>query len=188
MDLRKSRGLNQKLFLIEILDSTSEYQKKFKIMGSTGNVYNVTIENNCRCDCPDFLKRAKRCKHIYFVLIKLMKIEDEMDKDIYFDDELLSMFKNIPLITSNLIVSSGIKKIYDQLNTNCKNVTKMKQVDDLCPICLEDLNNGEELDFCKYSCGKPIHKICYSMWTLKKNNTCVFCYADWNSNYLNVNS
>ena len=55
----------------------------------------------------------------------------------------------------------------------------MKDTADLCPICLDDLENGTELDYCKYSCGKPIHTICFKMWAKKKSKTCVFCRENW---------
>ena len=60
----------------------------------------------------------------------------------------------------------------------------------MCPICLDDLNNGEELDNCKYSCGKAIHIECYKLWSNKKEKKCIFCKTDWEkkskSDYINL--
>ena len=183
-DIRKIRGTTQNLFLIESLKANEQYERKYIVMGSTGNIYNVVIKNIPECSCPDYSTRHKRCKHIYFILLRVMKIEDE-DQEEYTNNELLEMFKNIPHVTNNLLVDGKTKQKYDTLKNNNKldpksqDVTK-KGTDDLCPICLDDLENGDDLDHCKFSCGKSIHKVCYSMWTKKKAANCIFCGANWN--------
>jgi len=153
-------------------------------MGSTGNIYNVIIKNAPECSCPDYTTRHKRCKHIYFILIRVMKVDDE-DQDEYSNVEIMQMFQNIPNVTHNLIVDGKTKQKYDALKNNNKlDQTKSTDVvkkgtDDLCPICLDDLENGDDLDHCKFSCGKSIHKVCYEMWTKKKAANCIFCNANW---------
>ena len=88
MSTRKNRGLTQKLFIIE---SKSDYD--YVIMGSTGNVYDVTISNIPTCTCPDFTTRGNRCKHIYFIMMKIMKvINDEQEE--YSDDDIAQMVLN----------------------------------------------------------------------------------------------
>jgi len=64
--------------------------------------------------------------------------------------------------------------------------------DDICPICLDKINNGKELDYCKYSCGLTLHKKCFEMWEKRNKGICVFCRANWypdkkKKNYLYVN-
>lgn len=183
---RKQRGSTQTLFLIEILDSDDMYQKSYSVMGSTGNVYTVTIQDIPTCTCPDYTTRGNRCKHIYFILIRVMKCTD-VDQTTYTNDDILNMFTNIPKITQNLTLDTKKKAIYDKfkkenkLAGTDKSEVNKKDTDDLCPICLDDLENGEELEFCKYSCGKPVHKVCYSMWTKKQPLNCVFCKASWNN-------
>lgn len=180
MDTRKMRGQTQKLFLIETIESGSETNKIYKIMGSTGNIYTITIGNNPACSCPDFTSRFKRCKHIYFALIKLMKVNDP-NKITYSDNELLEMFKNIPQITNELHVSKNIKDKYLQLTDN-KDVIKEiepKCVDDMCPVCLEDVTS-EPYIYCKYYCGRCIHATCYEMWSKVNSGKCIFCTKPFN--------
>ena len=64
-----------------------------------------------------------------------------------------------------------------------KEVKQKFEKDDVCPICLDPLENGKELDYCKYSCGQTIHKKCFSMWEKSKGGICVFCRGKWYSNY-----
>lgn len=184
---RKERGVTQNLFLIEM-----KSEKEYIVMGSTGNIYTVIIKDIPSCSCPDFVTRNKRCKHIYFVLIRVMKTIKE-DQSIYSDNELMEMYSKIPQITNNLFVDKELKSVYEkfklQLDCGQKEVT-IKNTDDVCPICLDDLENGDDLDYCKYSCGKFVHKICYGMWCKKNKATCIFCRADWNNKkvtpYINI--
>jgi hypothetical protein len=190
---RKERALYQKLYLIETIPSTQELEKEFVVMGSTGNVYTVKICSEPSCTCPDFLRRQRNCKHIFFILLKVMKI-DEVDQEYFEDDELREMFSNIPKITSNLIVDKTLRKLYKKQNgDNSEDEEEQekeskeedskvarKPIDDPCPICLEELKeNEEDLDYCKYGCGKSIHSKCFFMWSKINKETCVFCRASW---------
>lgn len=169
---RKLRGLNQRLYLVESIDRTTNMEKEYVIMGSTGNVYNVVIKNEPICTCPDYKQRKNRCKHIYFVLIKIMNVK-EPDMELYDNDELKKMFKRIPQITNFLKVSDDIKKSYDKLKN--KKITQ-KDLNDSCPICLDDLSNGEKLITCRYSCGRHVHELCFQMYNKnKENKECLYC-------------
>jgi predicted nucleic acid-binding Zn finger protein len=176
---RKQRGITQNIYLIETIINDNNFERKYVVMGSTGNVYDVTIKANPTCTCPDYMSRNKRCKHVYFILVKVMKTVDE-DKLEYSTDDLEYMFSNIPAITKNLVVDNHLRDEYMKLKQS-ENVEMVEQKDtnDLCPICLDDLENGEEIDYCKYSCGKGIHLGCFAMWTKKHEPTCVFCKAAW---------
>ncbi len=44
---------------------------------------------------------------------------------------------------------------------------------------MDELQTEEELDYCKYGCGKSIHKNCFVMWTKKNLGNCVYCRTDW---------
>lgn len=181
---RKQRGTTQNIFLIESIVDNNYSERKYIVMGSTGNVYDVIIKNTPECSCPDYTTRAKRCKHIYFVLIRVMRSTNE-DQQNYSNDELQAMFNNIPQITNNLIIDDNAKNTYEkfkQLNKFSSKEIKyvsQKDISDLCPVCLDDLDNGDELDYCKFSCGKPIHTICYTMWTKKHPVNCIFCKKSW---------
>lgn len=188
-DARKSRGLTQKLFLIETLAIADDGERKYAIMGSTGNVYTVTISSIPNCTCPDHQVRHKRCKHIYFVLLRIMK-QTNVDKGEYTKDDLEKMFNSIPEITKILCVDNDVKEKYNK-NKDKEINTKVnkKGLDDVCPICLDELTNGEELDFCKFSCGKSVHMMCFDMWNKKNGPKCVFCSHDWTNEskkYLNL--
>ena len=193
-DMRKLRGKTQNIFLIEATNTNSLEQRQYSVMGLTGNVYTVIINEKPTCTCPDFKARQKRCKHIYFILTRVMKVPDNKeDSKTYTLDELTTMFSNIPAIMKNLVVDDNKKHKYEQMKDKPDKKVDMKSLDDMCPICLDDFEDGDTnnvIDYCKYSCGKPIHKICFEMWAKKKGFNCVFCNHKWNndtnSNYINL--
>src|SRR3989337_1997485 len=121
---RKQRAKTQNLFLIETKDI--ENSKEYTVMGSTGNVYKVIISNKPTCTCPDYKLRKRRCKHIYFILIRVMKVkEDEEETSVFSSEALELMFKNIPKITENLIVNKNIKDKYNKYQSKDKKDTNV---------------------------------------------------------------
>lgn len=202
MSTRKQRGKIQKLYLIEC-NSVSQYIKEYVVMGSTGRIYSVTIKPSPICSCPDYQMRHRRCKHIYFILLRIMKVNKinkykssslsmESLKDKYLDEDkekytkldIKRMFRNIPKVTNHLLINKDFKKKYDNLKLtgqlNKGNEIKKQRDNNICPICLDDIDNGEILDYCKYSCGNPIHNNCFIMYSkYKKPPICVFCRACW---------
>jgi hypothetical protein len=119
-----------------------------------------------------------------------MKVADK-NKRKYSHTDLTEMFANIPQVTSNLIVNPEIRSLYKQKtgeSDNSKELdkdedgkVKRQSTNDICPICLDNLEDGDinDLDYCKYGCGKSIHKNCFNMWSKKNQRTCVFCRAKW---------
>lgn len=172
---RIERCYTDNIYLIESVppDSEDDTERTYVIMGHSGHVYNVTISHRPKCTCPDFYLRGNRCKHIYFVLIRIMNIDNVTDK-YYSDDDLTDMFRNIPPIAQNLMYKGRDVEINEG-----KEVEQKFEEGDICPICLDPLENGKELDFCRYSCGKTIHSKCFSMWVKSKGSICVFCRAQW---------
>lgn len=176
-DLRKQRGLKQKLFLIEAVETVEKLTKIYKVMGSTGNIYTVTIKEKPECTCPDYTTRYKRCKHIYFILTRIMKVDDP-DSEIYSKKELKEMFLNIPEVANGLFVEKHLKDKYQHLIDELKNGKTEhdpKGTDDVCPICMDDLLNGEEFIHCKFSCGRCVHATCFTMWSKVKSDKCIYC-------------
>lgn len=58
---------------LQIDSEEVEGGRKFVVLGSTGNVYDVVISKLLSCSCPDHAK-GNHCKHLIFVLMKVCKI------------------------------------------------------------------------------------------------------------------
>jgi len=188
--IRKMRGVNQKIYLIDILPITSDNMREFAVMGSTGNLYNVTIKDIPECTCPDYQTRHARCKHIYFILIRIMKVSEKCeDKENFTTANLRNMFAKQLMVQNDLMANQNIKIKYEKLKNGINNIIEKKDTNDLCPMCLDDLDNGEELDYCKHSCGKQIHDACYKMWIKVKPANCLYCTKPWfetSNKYVNL--
>ncbi len=183
MTTRKERAYKQKIFLLESIPK-SKYVRDYVVCGHSKNVYTISIKDIPKCTCPDHQTRHRRCKHIYFILCRIMKIKPGKEDTPSFSKRALTMmFKNIPPITNNLIPGATVLDKYTKLKGttlgNDSVIVKQRMDQDTCPVCLDDIDNGEDLDYCKYSCGNPIHKECFKMWTTYHPARCVFCKANW---------
>ena len=76
---------SQRMYLVQCEELASDWQAQeippscdFVMAGLTGNIYTVQIANVPTCTCPDFLRKQDLCKHIFFVLLKCIGIEDNL--------------------------------------------------------------------------------------------------------------
>jgi uncharacterized Zn finger protein len=60
------------MYLVSQEDKSTEGNlwRKYAVLGSTGNVYEVHIKKVPMCSCPDF-ERGNLCKHVLFVMLKV---------------------------------------------------------------------------------------------------------------------
>lgn len=74
---RIERALNQRLYLISQQDNSTENEssRKYVVLGSTGNVYDVEFCSDPSCSCPDHQKSDSFCKHILFIMLKVNNSE-----------------------------------------------------------------------------------------------------------------
>jgi len=185
-EVRKNRGKEQRIFLVMAHDFVeNSLERNYDVMGTTGNVYTICICQFPTCTCPDFKSRNKRCKHIYFVLSRIMKVsEDREDVKNYTNEELTDMFNKIPDILNNLKVDSHLVNMYLKIKKKPNGEIEQQDItaEMICPICLENLTEtNEPMVYCKYSCGIPIHELCFEMFNKKKADVkCLLCQKDWN--------
>jgi hypothetical protein len=170
---RKQRAFSEPIYLLNMEPVVKEDVRIFNVLGTTGNKYIVTVGEKISCTCLDYVTRGKICKHIYFVLCRICKCEKfriNMTRD-----KRIKIFSNIPsFIDYNLLTS------FDELTLKVteKIGTVEQKIDDVCPICLEDLSEKEKylLDYCKYGCGKSYHILCFEMCTKSlAPKICAFC-------------
>lgn len=191
----------------QIVDQPNTLERKFDLCGTTGNVYTVTINNNPVCTCPDHEQRHNRCKHIFFILIQVMKVKKENeDKLEYSDDELQNMFANMPKhmmdIQTGVKADSSLLSKYSNLKvkTNADGSIKRQNItsETRCPVCLDLLKDTTDpTSHCKYGCGTVVHNECARIYNEHRKNTgysaiCFVCQRKWNqvdestNSYLNI--
>jgi hypothetical protein len=166
------------------------YCRKYAVLGSTGNVYDVKIGQIPTCSCPDCAK-GRLCKHIIFVLVKVLHVPQ--DSELVYQDALLQcelgmIFNTAPktatgLIQANNEVVEAYKKTFGfgEVSEEVKPIVKTeliaKEAEGDCPVCFEDLAGEEALDSCS-TCRNFLHTGCLKRW-LVVQKTCCYCRSDW---------
>ncbi|CAB4392583.1 unnamed protein product [Rhizophagus irregularis] len=139
----------------------NDCHEEFAILGSTGNVYTVTITHKPNCSCPDF-KKGYLCKHIFFVYLKVFRLNH--DSQFIYQEALLS--KKLRSIFANAVPDPT--------------VLASKRVRDNYELLEEKDHNN--IVWCIEGCGNNLHKDCFEQWKKSKNGdkvTCVYCRANW---------
>jgi hypothetical protein len=174
----KERALTQRLTVLarERCGSDDMPGEKITVAGSTGNVYTVSIGLVPSCDCPH-AKKGNQCKHIIYVMLRVLKAREEVAYQLALvSSELRDVIKNAPPIPG--------------VETDGKDGTERegqdgnrKPIEGECPICYDDLGEGEALVYCKASCGNNVHKACMQNWIAasKGKATCPYCRAKWDA-------
>ncbi|KAL9279165.1 putative transferase chromatin regulator PHD family [Arabidopsis thaliana] len=173
----------------------------FHVLGATCNVYTVTLMATPTCTCPD---RKKPCKHILFVLIRVLGIP--------LDDKCLRQRRLRPCLLFHLfsaptrpdcLASFRLQQRFLQLfpattsqpgyTTNISSSTsKMEnEVDEepaTCPICLDDIIAIENVDGgngggkeketavvkCRV-CKNKVHDECMLAWRKSRGRRPAIC-------------
>ncbi|KAE8537988.1 hypothetical protein D1P53_006055 [Cryptococcus gattii VGV] len=206
---RLDRAMSQRMFMIERVSYANAPNQvdDFKVLGSTGNVYTVTIGNFPSCDCPDCLKGNSPCKHIIFVFLKVLKVPEH--SSVWYQKgltpaEVQWVFQQAPPAPSGSVaVHSSVRNAYlhatgilpeQATSTSDDNEQfsgkRIEAIGEDCPICYEEMTQQDDVnkklvyDDSLGGCGRPSHAECFKMWaaTAKKNGqrvTCVWCRNEW---------
>ncbi|CAB9513678.1 RING finger domain protein (Znf1) [Seminavis robusta] len=94
--------------------SVKKLQCKFRVAGSTGNVYTTTIGKVPSCTCPDYQKKQDACKHTLFVLLKIVGLDA-------VDDELLYQ---------KAFVSAELEELFERMEENKESASRYFQQND----------------------------------------------------------
>ena len=152
-------------------------------------IYKDSPKGTFWCNCADHKfnssKKGTSCKHICFLVCKVMKIFDLN----FFATKKLNQLQIDALIqkltSDSLWKDSSLAKEFEKITLDTfKNF--MKQLEDCCPICFNDLEENEKpiLLACP-TCHNYTHKECMEVW-LEKQQRCVLCKSDIWGNYAKV--
>ena len=175
---RNTRALTQRILLTgtEVLE---DGDVEFSILGSTGTPYTVMLCHDPSCSCPDFTSRQVKCKHILFVLRRVLCVSESMARRNFFSrSEIEQMLKRAP--TS--VLPPGSHAPPEKVKVAARPI----QPDDQCPICYESMRPGETFVYCNVMCGNNIHQGCYERWFRFRRDVqglptpeCPMCRQPW---------
>ena len=145
-------------------------------------IYKKSPKGTLYCSCADCkfngVKNNTSCKHISFIVTKILKLYDEtffINKTLTEQQitELIGKLTNNQVLNDKDIVKILEKITIDTYRAFTKNITE----DDDCPICCGALAPEHKTNLCCISCKNEVHLECMSVW-LERNNTCVYCRSD----------
>lgn len=173
MSQRLTRALKERMYLISSKQIDKE-NWKFGVEGSSGKIYNVLFtEKYMSCSCPDHIIRKTICKHINFIIVRVLK-----DVELAVSIEKSDKGHNISIFEIKNSFSKDLNNILDKKNENCSDDIKHNPDED-CSICYEDYSKNEDISQCE-SCKKFFHKDCISVWLRKASRrTCPMCRSEW---------
>jgi len=214
---RIDRALTQRLYLIQVqvqsatavastASSTTSSSVTLSVLGSTGNVYEVTLSKIPSCTCPDHMK-GNLCKHLLFVMLKVAGLRSNdplVYQSAYITEELETIIAQIQRRAAHLsgiLANEAVRQKHqsnnnddteDQKESENKGVQRKPiEKGTECPICFDDVyeyvNDLRKLTYCQQTCGTNFHAECMKAWTgghgrqhnKKKNPTCPACRQPW---------
>ncbi|OBT69843.1 hypothetical protein VE03_00744 [Pseudogymnoascus sp. 23342-1-I1] len=172
---RLERAISQPIFLIDRerkMNSNGTHEiEKFDMAGSTGNIYEVTIDKKPKCTCMDARIRGNQCKHIIYVLVNVLKVPEHLQyQQALLSTELKEIFEHAPVTPQS---SDGSEET--------SHPGKRKPIEGDCPVCVIEFKPSGEILWCKAACGNNIHKACFDQWAKSKPGPvkCVYCRTVW---------
>ncbi|KAI4129207.1 MAG: hypothetical protein LQ338_002366 [Usnochroma carphineum] len=138
-------------------------EETVEMVGTTGNIYHVTVSQEPHCTCPDN-RKGNQCKHIVYVLHNVLKAPEHLQYQLSFlSSELREIFAQAPTPVEK---ASGKEEVDG----------KRKEIAGDCPICFMEFEpEKEEIVWCKAACGNNIHKHCFEQWAKSQGMTKVTC-------------
>jgi Ring finger domain/SWIM zinc finger len=198
---RLERAATQRLYLIhqseipETASSEADSKVDFTVLGSTGNVYQVQFGKVPTCNCPDFHRRQDMCKHIMFILLKVMGLSPNNPlsyQKAYITSELEELFTILRTrrvggsVLANAQVRAAVLHPSPDTAEAASGVPRRQLTpdDSDCPICFDTLLNEAEskLTYCRGTCGANFHAACLSRWLRSQTahqSTCPNCRQPW---------
>ncbi|KAJ7452852.1 hypothetical protein FB451DRAFT_676023 [Mycena latifolia] len=194
---RVERVMTQRFFMVDRKRFGGELKEEFQVLGSTGNIYTVTIQHKPSCNCPD-AQKGNHCKHILFIFLKVLQVTQASGfwyQKALLTSELETIFENAPL-APNALAHPRIREAYARATGKAPAPStpessapkkRLPGEDDDCPICYDKMHGAAPgaLTFCE-TCGNAVHGECFAQWkqtSAKQHSklTCIYCRAEWPS-------
>jgi hypothetical protein len=198
MDSRERRALNERMILIKEVVNLERNNGSFKVCGSSQNTYNVRIGSQCTCTCPDNCYRKSRCKHILFVLLRILEVEHDDLATIAtgeFRNEILQQRKEyldsfaqkvddddeVKVVDLSDLKSDSVIEVDEDVISVYEDENRKPVGDSHCPICLESMNEMmEDITYCSSQCGNNMHTVCVERWSAVSGKwECPLCRSEW---------
>lgn len=201
---RIHKAISEEIKLVYLTEDIYGYI--FFILGSSNFIYKVVINKKYqRCNCEDYYNHKFLCKHILFILFRVIRLyRCTMKQKIFLRRSEPSLYKYTDFLYNKKFPDLDwtlFKKYYKNLNLkkNYYNVElsnkfrdfyrkynymarkNIVQIEKSCPICLEKTNYAIKCDICK----TYFHVECIFNWLDSiVTKRCPICRCDcWETIY-----
>jgi hypothetical protein len=144
-----------------------------------GNIKHLYINNNPMKIIP-YMKGIQTL-HAENCNIRDISLLPNTLKELYIRHNSITIMKKLPSSLSTILFAfnpvrlvhfSGIpSSLHSRFRNYPKYVRPMRECD-TCGICREKFKKNEEIVYCKYNCGIPVHAVCFKNC---RHSICVFC-------------
>jgi hypothetical protein len=172
--LRLKRSLSEKIYLL-YANQISKTQWDFKVRGQSKNIYQQTLKSNeFTCSCPDHMTKYTFCKHLLF-LVARVAIQMEMASTVS-EDKTKWTYNYF-----NACSKSWINRLKSRITDTSKTSkpSELSAIGKDCPVCFEEMKDGESLVQCITTCKNYFHNDCIKLWLSSDHNNCPLCRAEW---------
>lgn len=213
---RKQRAMQQRLLLLSFERSVTHFHAK--VFGASRRVYDVqigssssssseaqeasTTVDSTTCSCPDYQRRRRRCKHIYFLLRVLHVPCDLWDADPFYTSVSQHFIQQFRRGNSSWSANGGEgldidgevqhcppeeaeehrESVQPKLSVAVAVFTPVAQRPaDECVICYEDMDmDKERTKYCQVQCGNTFHASCIErFFDMSRQKRCPMCRISW---------
>lgn len=159
------RALSQTMYLLEASDRNGSWL--FRILGNTGTTaYDIEIgPGMATCSCPDFAIRRTHCKHIYFVVGRVLDERAVLYRLI--DEPGLDLFAACPEIQA--LLNNRLQHRVQVENTPPAWTSQH------CIICFEEAQGRPWT--CNTCAQSAVHEKCIEVWT-ERTPSCPLCRSE----------
>lgn len=169
---RISRALHHRILLLHRSGHI------FHILGSTSNVYTVTLSQSPTCSCPD---PSIPCKHILFTLLRVFRLPISHPSLLRRSIRPSILSRILSSATNpNTLATPRLINRFHQLFFSAT-VERFRELG-VCPVCLEEMEGevGGRVVRCGV-CGNGLHEECWGRWKRIRGRgaKCVICRARW---------
>lgn len=140
--------------------------------------YRVLIGAQQQCSCRDV---AELCIHLLFVMIKVLRVP--ADNPLAWQRSLLDSEVSQILAGKHLRMSARTAPPRPAGPHGTRVLQRPLDDDDSCPICMDQMHPGQDLSYCRSSCGNSFHLRCIQVYaqhkqSMKEPVTCPLCRTD----------
>jgi hypothetical protein len=159
---------------------------EFDVLGASKTVYHVVYpaRGELRCSCPDHVIHGNTCKHIYFIMERVLSAKERAssweDTRNYISSRLahLSDAGN-----ADVLADPGDVKRYHDIIAGDRDVSSHRNLE--CGICLTDFTDDQVATRVCKTCLNAVHEVCWQKWSgARTGKSCVYCRSPTVSNEL----